>query len=238
MFPYPSFMKSISLSQDMLKNATPIEGGIGMNLLKKMGWEPGKGLGKNNEGSVDPLMLELKFDMKGLASREDRKPSKVAQQLIKPMHVEMSKVNGIVKPNESFHTSSQTASTTTNNIMPSSFNLPASNDQNPVENEILNHINRSMVRGQHPVSILQELCVKRKYSAPLYEIIHEDGPAHKPIFLIKCVVNNVEYVPTFSSTNKKQAKAVAAQVCLQALSDFAGFPSWLFKNRQNCFHLF
>ena len=40
-------------------------GGIGMFLLQKMGWKHGEGLGKNNEGSKEPLMLDVKVDRKG-----------------------------------------------------------------------------------------------------------------------------------------------------------------------------
>lgn len=36
-----------------------------MALLQKMGWRPGEGLGKNKEGTLQPLMLEVKMDKKG-----------------------------------------------------------------------------------------------------------------------------------------------------------------------------
>ena len=36
-----------------------------MLLLQKMGWNHGQGLGKNNEGSVEPLQLDDKVDRKG-----------------------------------------------------------------------------------------------------------------------------------------------------------------------------
>ncbi|CAG2178981.1 unnamed protein product, partial [Oppiella nova] len=39
--------------KDQLKTAAPITGGVGMHLLMRMGWCPGQGLGKNNEGPVD-----------------------------------------------------------------------------------------------------------------------------------------------------------------------------------------
>lgn len=38
---------------------------MGMALLQKMGWQPGEGLGKNKEGSLEPLRLEIKTDKKG-----------------------------------------------------------------------------------------------------------------------------------------------------------------------------
>lgn len=42
-----------------------------MALLQKMGWKPGEGLGKNKEGTLEPLQLEIKLDKKGLVSDED-----------------------------------------------------------------------------------------------------------------------------------------------------------------------
>lgn len=49
----------------MFHNHTPVQGGIGMHLLQKMGWKQGEGLGKNKEGSTLPLMLDVKTDRKG-----------------------------------------------------------------------------------------------------------------------------------------------------------------------------
>ena len=45
--------------------ASPVSGGMGMALLQKMGWRPGEGLGKNKEGTLEPLKLEIKTDKKG-----------------------------------------------------------------------------------------------------------------------------------------------------------------------------
>lgn len=42
-----------------------------MALLQKMGWRPGEGLGKNKEGALEPLQLEVKLDKKGLVSEQD-----------------------------------------------------------------------------------------------------------------------------------------------------------------------
>ncbi len=54
-----------------MKTAAPITDGIGMYLLIKMGWNPGQGLGKNNEGVVDPIMLDIKMDKKGLVAEQE-----------------------------------------------------------------------------------------------------------------------------------------------------------------------
>ena len=36
-----------------------------MCLLQKMGWKYGEGLGKNSEGRIAPIGVELKVDRKG-----------------------------------------------------------------------------------------------------------------------------------------------------------------------------
>lgn len=33
--------------------------------MRKMGWREGEGLGKNKEGSVEPIMVDFKTDRKG-----------------------------------------------------------------------------------------------------------------------------------------------------------------------------
>lgn len=50
---------------------TPVTGGMGMHLLQKMGWRPGEGLGKERNGSLQPLLLEVKLDKKGLVAQEE-----------------------------------------------------------------------------------------------------------------------------------------------------------------------
>lgn len=42
-----------------------------MYLLRKMGWNPGEGLGKNKEGVTEPLVLDIKMDKKGLTSSDE-----------------------------------------------------------------------------------------------------------------------------------------------------------------------
>ncbi|CAG2240326.1 SON [Mytilus edulis] len=51
--------------KDQFHRAAPVKGGIGMALLQKMGWQQGTGLGKNNEGGLEPLALDFKMDRKG-----------------------------------------------------------------------------------------------------------------------------------------------------------------------------
>ncbi|KAJ8678684.1 hypothetical protein QAD02_014471 [Eretmocerus hayati] len=57
--------------KDQLLTAQPVSGGMGMALLQKMGWKPGEGLGKNKEGALEPLKLEVKLDKRGLVSDQD-----------------------------------------------------------------------------------------------------------------------------------------------------------------------
>lgn len=148
--------------KDQLVSAQPVSGGMGMALLQKMGWRPGEGLGKNKEGALEPLQLEVKLDKRGLVSDQD-----IGQ-----------KVGKAVKP-----------------VVPAVKTL----------------------EGKHPVSLLGEYCSKKKLGAPVYELCFECGPDHRKNFLFKVKVNGVEYKPSVASPNKKQAKAEAAQICLQSL---------------------
>lgn len=66
----PSFYSTLFI-QDQLITTTPVSGGMGMHLLQKMGWRPGEGLGKEKNGSLQPLLLEVKLDKKGLVANED-----------------------------------------------------------------------------------------------------------------------------------------------------------------------
>ncbi|KAG7201963.1 hypothetical protein KM043_004666 [Ampulex compressa] len=148
--------------KDQLVSAQPVSGGMGMALLQKMGWRPGEGLGKNKEGTLEPLQLEVKLDKRGLVSEQD-----IGQ-----------KIGKAVKP-----------------VIPAIKTL----------------------EGKHPVSLLGEYCSKRKLGAPVYELCFECGPDHRKNFLFKVKVNGIEYKPSVASPNKKQAKAEAAQICLQML---------------------
>jgi protein SON len=57
--------------KDQLITAQPLTSGMGMHLLQKMGWRPGEGLGKDKTGSLQPLLLEVKLDKRGLVSNEE-----------------------------------------------------------------------------------------------------------------------------------------------------------------------
>lgn len=49
---------------------------MGMHLLQKMGWKPGEGLGKEKTGALEPLLLEVKLDKKGLVTNDEHKRKK------------------------------------------------------------------------------------------------------------------------------------------------------------------
>ncbi|XP_050532828.1 protein SON [Daktulosphaira vitifoliae] len=63
------------VKKDQLRNTAPVNSGMGMHLLQKMGWKPGEGLGKNQSGSLEPLLLDVKIDKKGLVSAEEENQS-------------------------------------------------------------------------------------------------------------------------------------------------------------------
>lgn len=54
-----------------------MSGGMGMHLLQKMGWKPGEGLGKEKTGSLEPLLLEVKLDKRGLVANEEQQKGKM-----------------------------------------------------------------------------------------------------------------------------------------------------------------
>ena len=51
----------------------------GKSLLEKMGWNEGQGLGKSNQGRVDPITLKVKNDAKGVGF-EGRSEAVLAHQ--------------------------------------------------------------------------------------------------------------------------------------------------------------
>lgn len=106
--------------------------------------------------------------------------------------------------------------------------------------------------SKHPVSLLGELSAKRKFGAPLYELVMQEGPSHQRQFLYSvcwwrsmrklsticidffimyflCVhfqvsINGQIYQPNVTSLNKKEAKASAAKFALQKMG-FISEPS-------------
>ncbi|XP_071994793.1 protein SON isoform X2 [Engystomops pustulosus] len=145
------------LKKDQFLKAAPVSGGRGALLMRKMGWKEGEGLGRNNEGNVDPILLDFKTDRKGLVADGEKASNKLA--------------------------------------------LPAMKD----------------LSGKHPISALMELCNKKKWSPPEFELVDDTGPEHRKRFLFRVTVNGVLCQPSQPSVNKKLAKAHAAAAALQAL---------------------
>lgn len=85
------------------------------------------------------------------------------------------------------------------------------------------------------MSALQEICAKKHWDPPHYELINSSGPSHQMNFLFKVGKGNTScsrlpfslcvqvvlpcgsFQPAVASNNKKQAKAQAALACLQGL---------------------
>lgn len=45
--------------------------------------------------------------------------------------------------------------------------------------------------SKHPVSLLGELSAKRKFGAPLYELVMQEGPSHQRQFLYSVRILNI-----------------------------------------------
>lgn len=158
-----------------------------MHLLKKMGWQEGQGLGKNNDGAVEPIAPELKFDTKGLAALGEKSQT-IQKTLLTPQAAPSS-----------------------------SSGTDGTGDDAFLANELVTQTDR-LLNFSNPVSMLMEYCAKRKYQPPDFAMVVEEGPAHKPNFVMKVVVNGISYQPTISASNKKTAKALSAIVALQAFN--------------------
>ena len=52
-------------------------------------------------------------------------------------------------------------------------------------------IDNQMYPPDNPKSKLQEWCLKRKESLPVYEIINKEGPDHDPLFTVKLEIKNL-----------------------------------------------
>ncbi|KAL3276442.1 hypothetical protein HHI36_011823 [Cryptolaemus montrouzieri] len=61
---------------------------MGMHLLQKMGWKPGEGLGKEKTGTLEPLLLEVKLNKRGLVANEETQRKRKAKQPINPKNVQ------------------------------------------------------------------------------------------------------------------------------------------------------
>uniref|UniRef100_A0A3Q0SS40 SON DNA binding protein n=1 Tax=Amphilophus citrinellus TaxID=61819 RepID=A0A3Q0SS40_AMPCI len=60
------------LKKDQFLRAAPVSGGVGEFLMRKMGWKTGEGLGRNREGTVEPIVIDFKVDRKGLVAEGEK----------------------------------------------------------------------------------------------------------------------------------------------------------------------
>jgi hypothetical protein len=65
------------------------------------------------------------------------------------------------------------------------------------------------------VSLLNEYCQQRQLPTPEYNTLTTDGPSHMPVFTMKVVVDEREFVATGAS--KKAAKCKCAAKAVQEL---------------------
>jgi len=52
-----------------LSSHIPITSGLGFNMLKRIGWKEGKGLGRKEQGRLNPLFLTKKYDRSGIGKK-------------------------------------------------------------------------------------------------------------------------------------------------------------------------
>ncbi|KAF6031356.1 hypothetical protein EB796_010337 [Bugula neritina] len=161
-------------------NAKKVQGGIGQFLLQKMGWNEGQGLGKENHGNTEPLVLDFNTSRKGLTAPEER--SKNAYAAV-ATYGQTSALRSTPKTGGG------------SGLKAATFTLT----------------------DKHPVSTLMEICSKRKWNPPSFNVIHESGPPHKKSFIMQVVVNGTAYQPSIASCNKKQAKTLSATIALQSM---------------------
>ena len=90
-----------------------------------------------------------------------------------------------------------------------------------VEKTILNlwqnHIEKSVVTEIDAKTKLQELTLKHFKKLPIYKLISNTGPRHKPIFKVGVKLPNTKYF-TASGKSKKEAEQNAAIECLKIIN--------------------
>lgn len=84
------------------------------------------------------------------------------------------------------------------------------------ENVLSENFN-SMNLVSNPVGKLQETCLKRKWTSPIYDTDDEDGPPHDRIFTVRCRLENLNIEVRGKGRSKKGAKKLAAQQMLDFL---------------------
>ena len=90
-----------------------------------------------------------------------------------------------------------------------------------VEKIILNlwkkHITDSVVTPIDPKTKLQEYSLRLFKILPIYKLISNTGPRHKPLFKVSVKLKNTKFF-TSQGTSKKEAEQNAAFLCLESIS--------------------
>jgi len=82
----PSSSNHVSI-EDGLSKAIP-EDNIGYKLLQKMGFQDGSGLGKNSQGTSEPLPLFIKRGRYGLGEKREREDMDKIERIVKKPRIE------------------------------------------------------------------------------------------------------------------------------------------------------
>ena len=56
----------------MFKGLAPVGDGFGRKMLMKMGWKEGQPIGKQGEGHVEPIRVEVKINRSGKSRLDDQ----------------------------------------------------------------------------------------------------------------------------------------------------------------------
>ncbi|XP_017103791.2 protein Son [Drosophila bipectinata] len=179
--------------KDQLTSTKPVTGGMGMALLQKMGWKPGEGLGRTKTGSLQPLLLDVKLDKRGLVSRDDLKPPQSRQPPVQRRNKNPPAPIGGPGPPGTRMGGAAMAGPPTGTCPP------------------------LITQDKHPVCVLNELTSKNKWTPPQYTLRENTGPPHCRTFLFSVEINGQTYTPDRGCNNKKEAKLNAAKLCLCAL---------------------
>lgn len=129
-----------------------------MHLLQKMGWRPGEGLGKEKNGSLQPLLLEIKLDKKGLVADEE---------------VTISLFHTISRRDFTIYCLMATQNPRQRSIQKKKAAVTSLK------------MAKAQFESKHPVSLLGELSSKRKLGVPQYDLVLQEGPSHQRQFLFK-----------------------------------------------------
>ncbi|KAM7365498.1 hypothetical protein PAMP_016418 [Pampus punctatissimus] len=181
------------LKKDQFLRAAPVSGGVGEFLMRKMGWKTGEGLGRNREGTVEPIIIDFKVDRKGLVA-EGEKPQKQTGGLVVTKDL-MGKhpVSALIELCNK------------RRIMQPDFVM--------VHHSGPDHRKNFLFKVGHIDSVRQ--------SCSSFALYHPES-SHLTEYnwkLNTVTVNGVDYQPQTASPNKKHAKAMAATVALQALGE-------------------